>query len=49
MLDHSNETPEERAASKAALDKTHEIEQEYEKEDEEMLVRLVKLSSKLWT
>ena len=36
-------------ASKIALDKTHEIEQAYEKEDEEMLVRLIRLRGSLWT
>lgn len=49
MLDHSDETPEERAASDAALKSTHEIEEAYDKEDEDMLVRLVKLSKDLWT
>jgi hypothetical protein len=49
MLDHSNETPEERDASTAALHKTRDIEAAYEAEDEEMLIRLVKLAPKLWT
>jgi hypothetical protein len=49
MLDHRNETAEEAAASKAALDKTREIEESYEKEDEDMSVRLAKLAPKLWT
>ena len=49
MFDHSNETQEESEARSKALDKTHEIEQAYEKEDEEMLIRFVKLSSNLWT
>lgn len=49
MFDHSNETQEERDASAASLTKTRDIEEEYEQEDEEMLVRFVKLSSKLWT
>lgn len=43
------ETPEEVVASKAALNKSVEIEEAYNKEDEEMLIRFVKLSPKLWT
>ena len=44
-----DETEEEKAATRAALDKIHEIEQQYDKEDEEMLIRLVKIRQSLWT
>jgi hypothetical protein len=49
MFDRDNETPEERAASDAALFKTRDIEAEYEQEDEVMLIRFVKLAPQLWT
>ena len=32
-----------------ALDKTHEIEEAYEREDEEMMIRLIKVRKALWT
>ncbi len=41
--------PELRALGDIALKKTHEIEQAYEKEDEEMLIRLIKIRGSLWT
>jgi hypothetical protein len=41
--------PETRALGIAALDKTHEIEQAYETEDEEMMIRLIKVRHGLWT
>jgi hypothetical protein len=41
--------PETRALGVAALDKTHEIEQAYEAEDTEMLIRLIKVRHGLWT
>jgi hypothetical protein len=41
--------PETRALGDAALKKTHEIEQAYEAEDEEMLIRLIKVRNGLWT
>ena len=37
------------AKSQALLKKTHEIEAAYEAEDEEMLIRLIKLRKSLWT
>ena len=49
MFDHDDETPEEAKAHSDSMDRLHDLEAEYEKEDEEMLVRLAKLSSKLWT
>lgn len=44
-----DETPEERAESRQALDLTHEIEKRYDDEDTEMLIRLVKIRQRLWT
>jgi len=41
--------PETRALGTAALTKTHEIEQAYEAEDEEMMIRLIKVRHGLWT
>ena len=41
--------PETRALGIAALDKSHEIEQAYEAEDEEMMIRLIKVRHGLWT
>ena len=41
--------PELRALGDAALAKTHEIEQAYEEEDTQMLIRLVKIRGSLWT
>jgi hypothetical protein len=41
--------PELRALGDSALKKTHEIEEAYEKEDEEMLIRLIKIRNSLWT
>ena len=44
-----DQTPEEAAMSKEALDKTHEIEEAYDREDEEMMIRLIKVRRSLWT
>ena len=44
-----SKNPELRAFGDAALKKTHEIEAAYEAEDEEMLVRLIKVRHALWT
>ena len=41
--------PELKELGRVALDKTHEIEQAYEAEDEEMLIRLIKIRHSLWT
>ena len=41
--------PETRALGIAALDKSHEIEQAYEAEDEAMMIRLIKVRHGLWT
>jgi hypothetical protein len=41
--------PETRALGDAALKKTSEIEQAYDAEDEEMMIRLIKVRHGLWT
>lgn len=42
-------TPEERQDTSKALDMINELEENYEREDEEMLIRLVKVRRSLWT
>jgi hypothetical protein len=42
-------TPEERAESKAILGRLHELEAQFEKEDEDMMVRLIRVRNGLWT
>lgn len=49
VLDSSNETPEQRETSNRILDAYHEIEKNYENEDTEMLVRLIRIRYHLWT
>lgn len=49
ILDFEDRTEEEEQESRKALAKSHEIEQAYEKEDEEMLIRLIKVRNSLWT
>ena len=44
-----NETEEQRAESSRILDRLREIEEQYEKEDTEMLIRLIKVRHYLWT
>lgn len=44
-----DKTPEMKEMSRKALDKTREIEEAYEQEDEEMLIRLIKVRNSLWT
>jgi hypothetical protein len=43
------ESKKDRARSKKVLDKCHKIEEAYDKEDEEMLIRLIKIRKSLWT
>ena len=49
LLDMESEDAEDAAICKTALDKTHEIEDAYRKEDEEMMIRLIKIREALWT
>jgi hypothetical protein len=44
-----DKSPELRAISDAAHTKLREIEEAYEKEDEEMMIRLIKIRQSLWT
>ena len=49
IFDYDDETPEERAARSATHVRLSEIEAQYEQEEEDMLVRLVKVRKSLWT
>lgn len=42
-------TEDERTATRRALDLMNEIDAKYEKEDEEMMIRLIKIRQSLWT
>lgn len=44
-----DKTPEEAEATKKALDMSHELEAKYDQEDEEMMIRLIKVRNSLWT
>ena len=48
LLD-GNETPAERKKSHEILDLSHQIEAEQEAEDEEMMIRLIRIRQSLWT
>lgn len=43
------ETPEQAAESAVALKKVREIEDQYNQEDEDMLIRIIKIRRSLWT
>ena len=49
FLDMEDRTPEEAKQCREALDKTQELELQYAKEDEEMMIRLIKVRESLWT
>ena len=49
ILDTDDLTAEERARSRKTLDVCREIEANYDEEDEEYLVRLIKIRKSLWT
>lgn len=49
LADMDDETPEEKTSSRQILDNLHEIEARYEQEDEEMMIRLIKINKHLWT
>ena len=49
LLDMEDKTPEEAEMCRTALDKTREIEEAYEAEDEAMMIRLIKVRQSLWT
>lgn len=49
FLDFEDKTPEEAEMSRTALNKSTEIETAYNAEDEEMMIRLIKIRQGLWT
>ncbi len=49
LLDLEDRGPEESKMSSDALDKLRKIEEQYETEDEDMMIRLIKIRSSLWT
>lgn len=49
LFDDSEETPEESARIGEMLDIHRKLEEEYDMEDEQMLIRLVKIRRSLWT
>jgi len=49
FFDYEDRTEEEREETKKALDLCTEIEQRYEQEDEDMMIRLIKIRQGLWT
>jgi len=42
-------TPEDKEETKKALDMSQQLELQYEQEDEEMMIRLIKIRQSLWT
>ena len=49
FFDMEDKTPEDAERCRTALDKTQELELQYAKEDEEMMIRLIKVRESLWT
>jgi len=49
LLDFEDRTEEELEESRIALDATQAIEDKYNQEDEEMMIRLIKIRQSLWT
>lgn len=49
LLDFEDRTPEEAEQSSQALALSTEIEDKYNKEDEEMMIRLIRIRQSLWT
>ena len=49
LLDMEDKSPEDAEMCKTALNKTQEIEDAYNKKDEEMMIRLIKVRQSLWT
>jgi hypothetical protein len=48
-LTRNSKDPELNALGNRALDKTHEIEEAYNQEDEDMMIRLIRVRHALWT
>jgi hypothetical protein len=49
LLDMEDKSPEEAEMCKTALDRSRELELQYEQEDEAMMIRLIKVRQSLWT
>jgi hypothetical protein len=49
MLSNKDRTTEKRDTERAMLDQIRDLEELYDKEDEEMLTRLIKIRKSLWT
>jgi hypothetical protein len=49
MMFGADKTPELKKMSDKAMKKLHKIEADYEKEDEAMMIRLIKVRNALWT
>ncbi len=49
LLDFEDRTDEEMKMSRQALDATQAVEDKYNQEDEEMMIRLIKIRQSLWT
>jgi hypothetical protein len=49
LLDMEDKSAEEKDMCNTALNKSREIEEAYNKEDEEMMIRLIKIRESLWT
>ena len=49
LLDLEDKNPEEAERCRVALDKSRELELQYDTEDEEMMIRLIKIRQSLWT
>lgn len=49
FMDIDDETPAEHQRRHEALDRCHALEQQYEEEDEAMMIRLIKVRQALWT
>ena len=49
FLDFEDRTEEEEAESRSTLDRCNQIEDQYHQEDEQQLIRLIKLRRSLWT
>jgi hypothetical protein len=49
ILDTNDRTPEDAEMKRSALDRCCALEAAYEKEDEEMMIRLIRVRNSLWT
>ena len=49
FLDMEDRTPEDAERCRTALDKSQELELQYAQEDEQMMIRLIKIRDSLWT